>query len=882
MCCIALDTAGNAYLAGAGITNFVLSNDIFVAKLNASGTSLLYSKLIGGSRNDIANSIAVDASGNVYLTGITSSTDFPTTTGAFQRTYGGGLSDAFAVKLSADGTTTLYSTYIGGAGDDRGAAIALDSNGNAFIGGSTASVDFPFFNAIQSINPTKYLGAASTTAYVAKLDQTGSHAVYSSYLGGSAGEDVRALAIDQSGNAYFTGPTASPDFPLTAGTLQAAIVPTGATFITKITDPTTCTFSTALVQPDDTGGTISVNTPGGCYWYSAKADSWVTFNGTTSGYANGMFTYSMTENPGAARSAAVSVAGQRLSLKQADNCRYTVDPIVTLFADGGVFTVNTGPGCTWTATSNVDWLTLSVSGVQSEFQVVGLSATPNKGLKPRVGTISFVGLISHFAIQTITVTQPIGATTMTVQPVELNFGLSGLTVTGPQPIIVTFSGPAQPAWTASSDQPNIKVTPASGTGNVVLQVSVSSGPSGVVTISAPSISSGVAIPVRIFSVTSSPPFGSFDTPVDNTTGVAGAIPVTGWALDNVEVTKVDIWREPVGAEPADKLVYIGDTTFVQGARPDIPPKFPATPFDYRAGWGYLMLTNFLPNNNGGVGGPGNGTYKLHALAHNKAGMTLDLGTKTIVVDNAHASRPFGSIDTPSQGATISGNAYVNFGWSLTQNPYVIPIDGSTMTVTVDGVPLGHPSYNNYRSDIATSFPGLANSSGAVGFFYIDTTTLTNGVHTIGWLVYDNKGRGDGVGSRFFNVINIGSVTAPEEAVLVKSGQPKLRRGLHTETESLHPDGGVFNVKIEELERIELDLGASRGRLEENSEERPLPIGSRLKGGVFYWQPGPGFLGDYQLVFERPALPDLKVRVTIGPKSFRPQRRPAAEQKPASN
>ncbi len=83
---------------------------------------------------------------------------------------------------------------------------------------------------------------------------------------------------------------------------------------------------------------------------------------------------------------------------------------------------------------------------------------------------------------------------------------------------------------------------------------------------------------------------------------------------------------------------------------------------------------------------------------------------------------------------------VNFGWALTQNPYLIPLDGSTITVLVDGVTLGHPTYNQYRADIATDFPGLANSNGAVGFFCLDTTTLADGMHNIAWVVTDNGGR----------------------------------------------------------------------------------------------------------------------------------------------
>jgi len=192
--------------------------------------------------------------------------------------------------------------------------------------------------------------------------------------------------------------------------------------------------------------------------------------------------------------------------------------------------------------------------------------------------------------------------------------------------------------------------------------------------------------------------------------------------------------------------------FVVGSRPDVESDFPNAPLNYRAGWGYLMLTTGLANN-GGSPGPGNGTYKLHATAHNKTGALLDLGTRTITVENAHGVKPFVAIDTPGQGGTMSGTAYVNFGWVLTPQPCSVPTDGLTIWATVDGQMLGHPVYNNYRSDIATGLPGYANSNGAIGYFYRDTTQFSNGVHTMGWLATDSCGRTDGMGSRFIDVEN---------------------------------------------------------------------------------------------------------------------------------
>jgi hypothetical protein len=346
------------------------------------------------------------------------------------------------------------------------------------------------------------------------------------------------------------------------------------------------------------------------------------------------------------------------------------------------------------------------------------------------------------------------APVLTLSRTSLNFGYSGSLITDAQTVALTLTGTSGVSWTASSDQPNITVSPASGTGNAVLLITATAGLSGAVTVSAPGVNATGQVQVNIASAIPGIPYGSFDTPANDTTGIAGAIPVTGWALDDIEVTSVGIWRDPIGNEPTESngLVFVGDTTFIDGSRPDVQSLYPNAPLNYRSGWGYMLLSNFLPNS-GGAAGPGNGTYNLHAIAVNKTGGSNYLATRTVTVDNAQASKPFGTIDTPAQGATISGNAYVNFGWALTQSGYNIPVDGSTITVMVDGVAVGHPTYNQYRSDIANFFPGLANSNGAVGFFYLDTTKLANGVHTISWVVYDNQGRNDGIGSRYFTVEN---------------------------------------------------------------------------------------------------------------------------------
>ena len=215
---IAVDASGNAYVTGTTRsvdfpTGSPLdgtlggSADAFVTKLNASGSAIVYSTYLGGSGNDGARQIALDPSGNAYVTGSTSSADFPTVS-AFDPTLGGS-DDAYVTKLNTAGSALVYSTYLGGSGSDGGGDIIVDASGNAFVVGFTNSIDLPTVNPFQAV-----YGGGFWDAFVTKLNATGSALVYSTYLGGSLQELGVAIAIDGSGNAYVTDQTISPDFPL--------------------------------------------------------------------------------------------------------------------------------------------------------------------------------------------------------------------------------------------------------------------------------------------------------------------------------------------------------------------------------------------------------------------------------------------------------------------------------------------------------------------------------------------------------------------------------------------------------------------------------------------------------------------------------------------
>jgi hypothetical protein len=241
---IAVDSSGNAYVTGAtSASNFPTAfplqptgggslSSAFVAKLNGAGSTLVYSTYLGS--NASGNGIAVDSSGSAYVTGSVAANDFPTvnplqpTCASCQFTTSRlWTSNAFVAEFNAGGSALVYSTYLGGSGSDSGNGIALDSSGNAYVTGTTNSHDFPTRNSVQgyvggtcNLTSSGSIKAPCADAFVAKLSAGGSALVYSTYLGGSTGNEGTGIGVDSSGNAYVTGTTSSSDFP-TAASLQA-------------------------------------------------------------------------------------------------------------------------------------------------------------------------------------------------------------------------------------------------------------------------------------------------------------------------------------------------------------------------------------------------------------------------------------------------------------------------------------------------------------------------------------------------------------------------------------------------------------------------------------------------------------------------------------
>lgn len=287
---IALDSSANSYVTGdtdsanfpsaGGATNGG-SFDIFVTKLKADGSAIVYTTLVGGSGTDSGFAIAVDAPGNAFVAGDTTSTDFPVSGNAAQSTYGGGASDGVVVELNSSGAR-VYSTYLGGSGADDAFAIALDSASNAYVGGETGSSSILASGTVNgSLNQGSNAFPGAFDGFVAKIDTATTGAMaYFTYVGGSNDDLISGIALDAPANIVVTGSTISTDFPVTAGAFQTTCgtdgncntsggVAESDAFLTKIGSGTGAlppVASTYLGGSDSDGGVaVAADSSGNAY-----------------------------------------------------------------------------------------------------------------------------------------------------------------------------------------------------------------------------------------------------------------------------------------------------------------------------------------------------------------------------------------------------------------------------------------------------------------------------------------------------------------------------------------------------------------------------------------------------------------------------------------
>ena len=268
---IAVDSAGNAYITGQANDDYPTtpgafqtvsggSSEAFVTKLNPTGTALIYSTFLGGSGFDFGAGIAIDSGGNAYVTG-EAGAGFPVTPGAFQTSFNGAR-EAIVTKLNSTGTALVYSTFLGGSGDDAGFDIAVNPAGNAYVTGFTDSLTFPTTpGAFQTVK------AAGQDAFVTQLSAAGNALAYSTYLGGNGNDLGTDIALDMAGNASVVGLTNSLDFPTTADAIQSSNAGSNDVFITRLNATGAgLVFSTYLGGSNGDGGfSISVGPAGSIY-----------------------------------------------------------------------------------------------------------------------------------------------------------------------------------------------------------------------------------------------------------------------------------------------------------------------------------------------------------------------------------------------------------------------------------------------------------------------------------------------------------------------------------------------------------------------------------------------------------------------------------------
>ena len=605
------------------------------------------------------------------------------------------------------------------------------------------------------------------------------------------------------------------------------------------------------------------------------------------------------------RSATLTLDGMTTATitQPAPTCQFTFSPAtVNVPANGGSATVNltgTGTDCSYTASpaTFINWVTVTAGASGSAPATISVTIAPNTSISERAGQVIAINGLLRIV--------------QAGSPIAMDFGTSFIAfgaarqpngtvrVTSSEPIRLTNAVEPNASWNATASQPWIVVTPASGTMPATMHVSIDpvvmavqppgsmDGFIDIFTSTAPQTPRRLFVGMQYYNgvpgsqeplVFGAVPFGVMDTPTEGATGLSGAVPVTGWAIDRVGITAIRIYRASVAGEPQG-LIYVGDAIRVFGARPDLLMGYAGFPESRLGGWGLMLLSNVLP-------GGGSGTFTFFAYAEDFEGNNTLLGTKTVTFDNTTATKPFGTIDAPAQGQTVSGTI-ANLGWVLTPQPKTIPIDGSTIRAYIDGVALSAVGQYNYpRPDVKAYFPSLANSDGPAALFSIDTTTLADGVHTIAWVVVDDAGVAEGIGSRYFTVQNGASsqVWAPSDSSRSAGTLTQLptlatdvrwREGIDDTGWATRVEAdakGNRTLRVTRGQRVEIFLdptlaaacGTYEGYLLTGEVAGPLPMGASLDArlGIFRWQPGSEVSGTFSFVFAQRGCDAVERRIPL--------------------
>lgn len=378
---ISVDALGNAYVAGITASNnfpvtarvyqtlLAGASDAFVLKLNATGSSAIYSTYLGGSGTDEANGIAVDDAGNAWVGGSTWSSAFPTQNPL--QSYGGS-EDGFVTKLNSSGTGLLFSTFLGGSSADLVKALAADRNGNAYVAGSTGSVDFPVTAGVVQTLQGGF--SPDEDAFVVKYNSDGTQVMYSTYLGGAGDDIAYGIAVDAQGYAYVAGETASSNFPV-LNSLQSYSAGNDV-FVTVLNaGGTALVFSTFLGNSgNDSAKAIATDTNGRIYAAGETSSTNLPIS---------------PANRALQAAAGGSIENAFVAAIQFCTCGVSVSGSPFSASGGtGSLTISAAASCPWSATSSVPWITLAPPVSGSGNGTIGLAVAANTGGQTRTGVLT--------------------------------------------------------------------------------------------------------------------------------------------------------------------------------------------------------------------------------------------------------------------------------------------------------------------------------------------------------------------------------------------------------------------------------------------------------------------------------------------------------------
>jgi hypothetical protein len=371
-----------------------------MAKLNAAGSGLEYSTLLGGAGRDEVYALALGSNEVAYATGLTDSNSFPTTAGAYLRAKPGSAYAGYVTALNPAGTAAEYSTFLGPVDDYYTTAfgIAADPSGSAVVTGTTSSASFPVTSNVFQPHPG---GAAD--AFVLGVSAGGASLSFSTYLGGSSADHGRAVALDASGNVYVVGSSDSANLPTTPAAFQPAAGPAGESFVAKIDGSSvSCSYTlsatSATLPPGGGQGSVGVTTGTGCAWTARSEVSWLTVQSGASGIGSGVVDFSAEANSStSSRTGKLIIGGNYFTVTQTGtSCSYSLDPASASYGPAGgagSTALNAPSGCAWSAMADVSWIVLTGGASGSGPAAIPYEVRENTG-PPRSGSIRANGAVT--------------------------------------------------------------------------------------------------------------------------------------------------------------------------------------------------------------------------------------------------------------------------------------------------------------------------------------------------------------------------------------------------------------------------------------------------------------------------------------------------------